>query len=67
MVRYEATDTAGEIINTAREEQADLLVLSTRGSRGAEKKYIGSVTEYVLGTSSIDVLAIPPLHSEQND
>lgn len=60
IVRYEATQAPHEILKVADEEQADLIVMSTHGRSGLAKILIGSVTEQVLRTARIDVLAIPP-------
>lgn len=61
IVRYDKQEAPQEILNVAREEEADLIVLSTHGRSGLGKFLIGSVTEQVLRTSPVDVLAIPPL------
>lgn len=61
MVRFEATSAHQEILEAADEEKADLIVVSTHGRAGLAKLLIGSVTERVLRTSSVDVLAIPPM------
>jgi nucleotide-binding universal stress UspA family protein len=60
VVRYEASAAQHEILKAADEEKADLIVLSTHGRGGLAKMLIGSVTEHVLRTAKIDVLAIPP-------
>ena len=60
IVRYEASPAPHEILKAAGEEQADLIVMSTHGRSGLAKMLIGSVTEQVLRTAQIDVLAIPP-------
>ncbi|HEY9039457.1 MAG TPA: universal stress protein [Roseovarius sp.] len=65
MVRFEATAAHHEILNAADEENADLIVLSTHGRTGLAKLLIGSVTERVLRSSSVDILAIPPARSPQ--
>lgn len=64
IVRYEATPAPHEILKAAGEEQADLVVTSTHGRSGLAKMLIGSVTEQVLRTAQIDVLAIPPQRGE---
>lgn len=61
IVRYDKQEAPQEILNVAKEEGADLIVLSTHGRSGLGKLLIGSVTEQVLRTSPVDVLAIPPL------
>lgn len=63
MVHHEATATHHEILKAANVEKADLIVLSTHGRTGLMKMLIGSVTEHVLRTTSVDILAIPPLRS----
>lgn len=60
MVRHEESAAAHEILKAAAEAQADLIVVSTHGRSGLTKLFIGSVTEQVLRTSPVDVLAIPP-------
>lgn len=64
IVRYEASQAPHEILKAATEEQADLIVMSTHGRSGLAKMLIGSVTEQVLRTAQIDVLAIPPQRGE---
>ncbi len=61
IARHEASTPVHEILKTAREERADLIVQSTHSRTGLEKLFIGSVTEKLLGSSTVDVLAIPPL------
>lgn len=52
---------AGErIIEYARSEGADLIVMSTRGQGGIQRMLLGSVTDRVLRSAHIAVLAIPP-------
>ncbi len=65
MVRFEATAAHNDILKAADEEDADLIVLSTHGRTGLAKLLIGSVTERVLRTAPMDVLAIPALRSAQ--
>ena len=64
ILRYEATPAAHEILKVADEEHADLIVMSTHSRSGLAKMLIGSVTEQVLRTAQIDVLAIPPQRGE---
>lgn len=64
IVRHEANTVRHEILGTAAEEQADLIVLSTHGRTGLTKMLLGSVAEQVLRTSPVDVLAIPPRPGE---
>lgn len=60
IVRYEAAAAQHEITKAAEEARADLIVLSTHGRGGLAKFFLGSVTEHVLRTASMDVLAMPP-------
>lgn len=59
-VRFMASAIEQEILRAARDEKADLIVLSTHGRTGLRKLLLGSVTERLLRTATIDVLAIPP-------
>lgn len=61
MVRHEATRAQYEILEAAKATKADLIVLSTHGRTGLPKLLLGSITEQVLQSAPIDVLAIPPL------
>lgn len=60
VARYESSAAPHEILKVAKEEGADLIVMSTHGRSGLTKVLIGSVTEQVLKTSTVDVVAIPP-------
>ncbi|MEI4263853.1 universal stress protein [Roseovarius sp. D0-M9] len=62
VVRYEEAAAQHEILKAAKTEKADLVVLSTHGKTGVAKLLLGSVTEHVLKSATIDVLAIPPVH-----
>ena len=64
ITRHETSAAPHEILKAAGEEHADLMVMSTHGRGGLAKMFIGSVTEQVLGTAQIDVLAIPPQRGE---
>jgi nucleotide-binding universal stress UspA family protein len=48
---------AKQILQLARKEAADLIVMSTHGLTGARKLFFGSTTERVLRETSIPVLA----------
>ena len=61
VLRYQASTVAHEILKSADEEKADLIVISTRGRGGLAKLVLGSVAEKVLAQSSVDVLTVPPL------
>jgi nucleotide-binding universal stress UspA family protein len=51
-------DPATAIVNTAIEENADLIVMSTHGYSGLTRLMLGSVTEKVLRAAPCPVLAI---------
>jgi nucleotide-binding universal stress UspA family protein len=50
---------ASEILARAREDGADLIVMSTRGTSGVRKLFFGATTERVLRETTIPVLATP--------
>ena len=53
-------DPAHQIIELAKEEKPDLIVLATRGKTGWERLIFGSVAEKVIRLASCPVLLIPP-------
>jgi nucleotide-binding universal stress UspA family protein len=53
-------DLAQEIIASAAEFNADLLVLGTHGRKGFKRLMLGSVAEHTLRLSRIPVLLVPP-------
>jgi nucleotide-binding universal stress UspA family protein len=59
-VRYLQTTEAVEIHKAADELGADLIVVSTQGKGAVARMVLGSVTQQVLQTAAVDVLAIPP-------
>ncbi len=61
IAKQEKTAIQHEVLDTAVEIKADLIVLSTHGRSGLAKMFMGSVTEHVLRTSHIDVLVTPPI------
>lgn len=48
-----------EIVNTASEIGADLVVLGRRGSRGLARSMVGHATAYVAGHAHCNVLVVP--------
>ncbi|MEQ8230577.1 MAG: universal stress protein [Gammaproteobacteria bacterium] len=60
IVRYQDVPVADVTLTTAREVDADLVVIGTRGRSGLGKLILGSVAEAVLRLADRDVLAIPP-------
>ena len=60
LIRHETTPPAQEILKAVAEVKADLIVVANHGRSALSRHVIGSVTEQVLRTSPVDVLAIPP-------
>ncbi len=60
IVRHEKTSVAHEILTAAEDLRSDLIVVSTAGKNIVSRFIMGSVTEQVLQSASVDVLAIPP-------
>jgi nucleotide-binding universal stress UspA family protein len=48
------------IVDTARGEEADLIIIATHGTKGLEKILLGSVTERVLQQAPCPVLTMNP-------
>jgi nucleotide-binding universal stress UspA family protein len=53
-------DTVREILETASDLPADLVVIGTHGRSGFERLALGSVTEKVLRRARCPVLSVPP-------
>jgi nucleotide-binding universal stress UspA family protein len=53
-------DPAFQILQAAREEEADLIVMATHGRKGVPRVVLGSVTEAVLHATPAPLLTIPP-------
>lgn len=51
---------ARTILDQARTERADLIVMGTQGRTGAGRLFLGSVAEDVLRRAEVDVLVVPP-------
>ena len=58
--RPEETTVAQDILVAAESLGADLLVVSTLGTNALTRLLLGSVTDRVLRSAPVDVLAIPP-------
>jgi len=52
-------DVPGLVLNAAREFDADLIVMGTRGRRGVQRLILGSVAERCVRQSTVPVLLIP--------
>lgn len=53
-------DPAQQIVNYAREQDLDLIVMSTHGRKGLEHVIFGSVAENVVRNSAVPVLTVNP-------
>lgn len=61
-------DPAGEIVDFARREEVDVIVLSTHGHTGWKRLLVGSVTEKVIRHARCYVLSVPrPDHEPDRD
>lgn len=61
IVRHEETTVAGEILRTAKETGADLIVVSTQGKGAVARMVLGSVALQVLTGAECDILVMPPM------
>lgn len=59
-------DVASAIVDTARSEQVDLIVMSTHGYSGLTRWVLGSVTEKVLRSAPCPVLAVRAARQPQH-
>jgi len=48
-----------EIVRTAAEQKADIIVIATHGSSGVHRDLFGSVAEKVLRLSTVPVMTVP--------
>jgi nucleotide-binding universal stress UspA family protein len=55
------------IVERAKAERADLIIMATRGRGGLSRMLLGSVTEQVIRNASCPVLAIPPYLAEAGE
>ena len=53
-------EPAEQVLEYAKENSIDLIVMSTRGHGAIRRFFVGSVTDRVIRSSEIPVLAIPP-------
>jgi len=60
IARFGLHTLADEILRSAKDEAADLVVLGTEGRTSVAKFFLGSVAEAVLRMADRDVLAVPP-------
>ena len=54
----QSDDPAEAIVNTAEENQCDLIVMASHGRRGLDRLMYGSVTEKVMTRTAIPVLVL---------
>jgi len=47
------------IVEVAEQEGCELIIMKTRGSRGLEHAFLGSVTDKVLRSTPVPVLVVP--------
>lgn len=57
---FEDDTPARAIVATARDINADLIIMGTHGRHGLERVILGSVTERVLHTTNIPVISVAP-------
>lgn len=57
--RVEFGNVNGTILEVAKSERADYIVMSTIGDSGIKEKLLGSKTAFIIGKSPIPVIAIP--------
>ncbi|WP_319799727.1 universal stress protein [Microvirga rosea] len=50
------------ISKTVEQLKPDVLIIGTRGRSGIAQVLLGSVTEEVLRSLNVDILAVPPMH-----
>jgi nucleotide-binding universal stress UspA family protein len=60
-LRIKEAGAVEAILDTAGEIESDLLVIGTHGRSGFVKALLGSVTETILRSADVDVLAVPPI------
>lgn len=58
-------DPVEKIVDLAREKYANLIIISTNGFKGLEKKMLGSVAGRVLKRAHCPVLVMNPLKNQQ--
>ena len=65
--RVDVGDPATSIVQAAREENADLIVMSTHGRSGIKGLFFGSVAEKVVRSAECPVLTIKPESTKTGD
>lgn len=59
-----SVDVTHTILSTAKEVEADLIVMSTHGRTGLQRIFMGSIAENVVRHANIPVLLIRSTHKE---
>lgn len=59
-VTISALDPAEAIVDTARDQQCDMIVMGSHGRRGLSRLLAGSVTQAVLAYSPVPVMVLRP-------
>jgi nucleotide-binding universal stress UspA family protein len=54
--RFETGNAAAEVLRTAEQTNADLIIMGTHGRSGVERVFLGSVAENVLRKAQCPVL-----------
>lgn len=60
-------NVAEDIVDFARTEEVDLIVMATRGLTGIDRFVIGSNTERVVRTAPCPVLTVPPTPADRDE
>jgi nucleotide-binding universal stress UspA family protein len=60
-------DPATSIVQAAKEENVDLIVMSTHGRSGIKGLFFGSVAEKVVRSAECPVLTIKPKSTETDE
>lgn len=63
IVRHNKTALADDILDAAKADDVDLIVVGTHGKSGLSQFFLGSVVADVLRHADTDVLAIPPVRN----
>jgi nucleotide-binding universal stress UspA family protein len=65
-VTWEVTqgDAASAIVNAARQNGCDLIVMATHGHSGLRRLVLGSVADQVLRDAHVPLLLVRPEHKE---
>jgi len=62
--KFVVGDAPDEIVNYAKTEGVNLIIMGTHGRKGLDRLFFGSVAEKVIKTSSVPVLSINPYRTD---